>query len=73
MKRILMAIAFTCALSVVASAGEVPSVGLTEEQGDKTNTLSNAPMPGDIPSDGYTEGLRPSTINLAQLIIGLMV
>ncbi len=46
MKRFVLAMALTCALSVTAMAGEIPSTGITAPGEVPTTGLTS---PGDIP------------------------
>jgi len=50
MKRFLMAVALTCALSFSALAGEIPTDGAPSPTPNPT--ITNSTAPGDIPCDG---------------------
>jgi hypothetical protein len=74
MKRFVMTIALTLAVSGVAFAGDVPSVGITAtDPDDPTTTTINATAPGDIPTVGLTDEISESALSLIQIMVGLVV
>ena len=74
MKRFVMTIVLTFSLAGVALAGDVPSVGITATEPDGTpTTTATAPAPGEIPSVGYTDQMSDATLNLIQMMVGLVV
>lgn len=70
MKRFLIATTLTCVIATAALGGEIPSVGLTSEKPDETMSST---LPGDIPSDGSEAELSDLTIDLVQLVVGLVL
>ena len=67
MKRLLMATAITCALSITTPAGEIPSGGAPQPpppQNGSTTTL------GDIPSGGV-QSLSDAAISALLTALGL--
>lgn len=50
MRRFLMAIALTCALSGAALAGEMPTCGIAPPAPDETADIA---VPGEMPTTGY--------------------
>lgn len=53
MKRLLATIALACALSASASAGEVPTSGVTSPQpGEVPTSGVTSPQPGDLIPNG---------------------
>jgi hypothetical protein len=50
MKRFLAALTLTCALSVSAMAGDIPTCGVTSPAPGETQTPPGVTAPGEIPS-----------------------
>ena len=63
MKRFLIAIALTCALSSSAFAGEIPSVGAPAPASSGTTDPTTSSSPGDIPSVGVAEQLSSDALS----------
>jgi hypothetical protein len=70
MKRILIAGALTCVIASAAFGGEIPSVGLNSEKPDETITST---LPGEIPSVGREADVADLTLDLVQLVVGLVL
>jgi hypothetical protein len=64
MKRFLVAVALTCALSAVSLAADIPTCGLTSTEPTATEPAS----PGDIPSTGVTSPGEIPTVGLSVLL-----
>ncbi|MEK6283411.1 MAG: hypothetical protein AABN95_23915 [Acidobacteriota bacterium] len=72
MKRFLMTIGLTCVLTASAIGGEIPSVPVAPpppEDVTQTTTLS----PGEISTSGLVEHLPDTSLNLLQMMLGLIV
>ncbi|MBC8028529.1 MAG: hypothetical protein H7Z16_00290 [Pyrinomonadaceae bacterium] len=73
MKRFLMAIALACALSSSTLAGDIPSVGAPSPPPPATNQITSAPLPGDIPSDGFAAQVSDAARSAFLTVLGLVV
>jgi hypothetical protein len=70
MKRFVMTIALTCALTGSVLAGDVPTVGVTPPTPDQPTIPTS---PGDIPSVGLTQELSETALTLIQLAFGAVI
>lgn len=74
MKRFVMTIALTCALSASALAGDVPTVGVTPPPPPPPDglqaTITSAL--GDIPPVGFTQGVSEAVLTLIQSILSVV-
>lgn len=68
MKRLLMAAAIACAISVTTLAGDIPSDGAPRPQSQGTTTPT---LLGDIPSDGRAESLSNAALSALLTALGL--
>ncbi len=73
MKRFVMTIALTCALSIPASAGLIPTVGAPDPPppaaiAQETNTTS----PGEVPTGGYAEQISDAALFGLLAVLGLL-
>jgi hypothetical protein len=70
MKRLLMTIALSCALSGTVLAGQIPTVGFTAPPPDETSTPTT---PSDIPTVGLSQQMSDAALDLVQLVLGAVV
>lgn len=66
MKRFVMTIALTCALSGSVLAGDVPTVGINAPPPDET-PAPNAT--GEVPTVGFTQEVTETGLTLIQLAL----
>jgi len=71
MKRIIVLLAFTCAFSISALAGQIPSDGLTSTTPDGTEI--SCTLHGEIPSVGSSYEIADAALDLIQMFIGIGV
>jgi hypothetical protein len=62
MKRLLMTIAFTCAVSSSALAGDIPSVG-SPAPAPNPPKAAISPAPGEIPTSGVVDQLSSDALS----------
>ena len=55
MKRLLMAMALTCAFACSISAGDIPTDGAPAPASNGVTDTTDSTSPGDIPSGGKSE------------------
>jgi len=70
MKRFLITIALTCALSPSALAGDIPSVGAPSPAG--TTQTTSATEPGDSHSPGSAEQISSAALSALLTVLGLL-
>ncbi|HKO99035.1 MAG TPA: hypothetical protein VJU86_18680 [Pyrinomonadaceae bacterium] len=70
MKRILLAAALNSALAASVLGGEIPTVGLTSQDPDETISSTS---PGEVPTVGYEGEISDLTLDLFQLMLGLVI
>ncbi|HYJ85354.1 MAG TPA: hypothetical protein VEW46_04810 [Pyrinomonadaceae bacterium] len=73
MKRLVISIALCCALSSPALAGLIPSVPVAPPPPEDGAQITSSTAPGNIPTVGYTDQLPDATLNLIQIMVGLVV
>jgi hypothetical protein len=75
MKRFVMTIALTCALSASALAGDVPTVGVTPPPPPPPDGIqaTSTSAPGDVPSVGLTQEVTQTALTLIQSILAGVV
>ena len=71
MKRFLITIALTCALSSSAFAGDIPSVGAPAPASSGT-TETTATSPGEIPSVGVAEQLSSEALSAVLSVLSFL-
>jgi hypothetical protein len=69
MKRFLIALLLSCALSSPALAGEIPMVDRVSPPTETRHGTSPI-VPGEVPSVGYAQQLSETALNLIQLMLG---
>jgi hypothetical protein len=70
MKRLLMTIALSCALSVTVLAGQIPTVGFNVPPPDETSTPTTR---GEIPTVGLSQQMSDVVLDLVQLVMSAVV
>ena len=70
MKRFLIAVLLTCALSSSTLAGIIPSDGSPSPAPNPTPT--GATSPGDIPSDGASGQLSSEALSALMSVLGFL-
>lgn len=68
MKRLLMASAITCAISINALAGDIPSVGAPQPPPSQTSSEASL---GDIPSGGEAITISDAALTALMTALGL--
>jgi hypothetical protein len=68
MKRLLMATAIACAISMTTLAGEIPSGGAPQPQSQQTTSSA---VLGDIPSDGVAQSISDAAVSALLTALGL--
>lgn len=68
MKRLLMATAIACALSITVLAGDIPSGGAPQPPPPQTAITATL---GDIPSDGGVQLLSDAALSALLTALGL--
>lgn len=71
MKRFLMTVALTSALSSAAFAGEIPSVGVASPAPGKTTQTASATSPGDIPTGGVADQTSSAALSALLTLLRL--
>ena len=69
MKRFLITIAMTCALSSSVLAGEIPSVGAPAPA---SSGATESTSPGDIPSIGMSEQVSGDALSAILSVLSLL-
>lgn len=72
MKRFLMTVALTCALSSAAFAGEIPSVGVASPAPGKTTQTTSTTSPGEIPTSGVADQVSSATLSALLRVLRLL-
>ena len=72
MKRFLITIALTCALSSSAFAGLIPSVGAPAPASNGTSETTTSTSPGDIPSGGKAEELSSDALSALLAVLSFL-
>ena len=72
MKRFLITIALTCALSSSAFAGEIPSVGAPAPASSGTTDPTTSSSPGDIPSVGAPEQFTSDALSAVLSVLSFL-
>ena len=70
MKRLVIAMALTCVLPGLVSAGDVPSVGITAAVPGGRMLGPGPTSPGEIPSVGSSLEISDAALNLIQSMLG---
>ncbi len=73
MNRFVIAIALCCVLSSPALAGLIPSVPVVTPPPEDGPQITSSSAPGNIPTVGYTDQMPDATLNLIQIMVGLVV
>ena len=68
MKRLLMATAIACALSITTLAGDIPSVGAPQPQSQQATSPT---LLGEIPSDGGARSISEAAVSALLTALGL--
>lgn len=72
MKRLLMITVLACVIPVSTLAGDIPSDGFTATP-DESTLMTGTTPPREIPTVGYTAETSNTTLDLIDLIVGLMI
>jgi len=74
MKRFMMTIAFTCVLSIPASAGLIPTVGAPDPPPPAGITQgTSTTSPGEVPTGGYAGQVSDAALSGLLTVLGLLV
>jgi hypothetical protein len=73
MKRFLTTIGLTCVFAASAVGGEIPSVPLAPPPPEDEAQITSTTSPGEVPSVGYTSEISDATLNLIQIMLGVIV
>lgn len=73
MKRFVIAIALCGVLSSSAFAGQIPSVPVAPPPPEDEVQIASTTAPETIPTVGYTDQVPDVTLNLIQIMVGLVV
>ena len=68
MKRFVMAITLSGALSASTLAGEIPTVGVTPPPPPSTPTA-----PGEIPTSGYAQEMSEAELTLVEWVLSAVI
>ena len=71
MKRFVMAITLSGALSASTLAGEIPTVGVTAPPPPPPPSSSNAP--GEIPSVGYAQEISDAALDVVEWALSAVI
>ena len=71
MKRIIAMLVLTCALSVSAFAGEIPTCGPTAATAT-VHTVGSEPVAGEVPTNGSTVSSETESSVLTDVLLALL-
>jgi hypothetical protein len=71
-KRFLIVTTLTCALSVSAMAGEIPTSGSPTPAPSGTTQTTTTTSPSDIPTDGSAEQVSDTALSTLLTVLGFL-